>query len=200
MELNMKKLISSVIISAGFMLRAALPLVSDADNTGGWLNGWQFTPLQIGLGYFDRSQIFDGKTNCLTAIGIISLCQKSAVISSAPVNALQNNFFLQGATFVNLGKNNYFIAAAPVNFTYENFGLQAGVFNVSFNSAGAQTGVMNFGGFLQIGILNSASRLQIGLFNQEGSIQIGLLNYNPDALIPWMPFFNIGFREAEDKI
>ena len=195
----MKKLILSVIVSAGFMLRAALPLVSDADNTGGWLTGWQFTPLQIGLGYFDRFQIFDGRTSCFTAIGIISLCQRSAVISTAPVNALQNNFFLQKAAFVNLGRNNYFIAAAPVNFTYENYGVQTGVLNVSFNSAGAQAGVVNFGGFLQIGILNAASKLQIGVFNKEGNIQIGLLNYNPDALVPWMPFFNIGFQKAENK-
>ena len=107
------------------------------------------------------------------------------------------NYFLQKAVLFNLGRNNYFIAAAPVNFTYENFGLQAGMINVSFNSAGIQTGAINFGGFMQIGLVNAASKVQIGLFNKEGNIQIGLLNHNPDALIPWMPFFNIGFPENE---
>ena len=197
MELCMKKLILSLIILSGLMLRAALPLVSDADTMRGWIPDIPFTPLQLGMGYFDRTQIFDGKTHCFAAAGIISLCQKSAIISFSPVNALQNNFFLQKAALVNLGRKNYFLAAAPVNFTYENFGMQTGLLNVSFNSAGVQTGAVNFGGFWQIGLFNAASKVQIGLFNQEGNIQIGLLNHNPDALIPWMPFFNIGFPEDE---
>ena len=193
----MKKLTLSLIILSGLMLRAALPLVSDADAMRGWIPDIPFTPLQLGAGYFDRTQIFDGKTHCFAAIGIISLCQKSAIISFSPVNALQNNFFLQKAALVNLGRKNYFLAAAPVNVTYENFGMQTGLINVSFNSAGVQTGAVNFGGFWQIGLFNAASKVQIGLFNQEGNIQIGLLNHNPDALIPWMPFFNIGFPETE---
>ena len=193
----MKKLILSAIFIYGLLLGAAFPQVSDADNIQGWIANKPFTPLQIGLGYFYRTQIFDGKTNCFAAIGMISLCQKSAVISCAPVNVLKNNFFLQKALLFNLAGNNYFIAAAPANFTYENFGLQAGFFNASFNSAGLQTGIVNFGGFLQIGLLNIASKIQIGLFNREGKIQFGLLNYNPDAFFPWMPFFNIGFPDAE---
>ena len=195
MELCMKKLTLSVIIVSGFMLRAALPQVSDADTARGWVADWQFTPLQLALGYFDRTQIFDGKTDCFAALGVIALCQKSAVVSVSPVNVLQNNYFLQKAVLFNLGRKNYFIAAAPVNFTYENFGMQTGLINVSFNSAGIQTGAVNFGGFMQIGLVNAASKVQIGLFNKEGNIQIGLLNHNPDALIPWMPFFNIGFPE-----
>ncbi len=191
----MKKSLVSIIFITGLMLSAALPRVSDTGNIRGWIENCPFTPLQLGIGYFDRTQIFDGNTNCFAAAGFLALCQKSAVISASPVNVLQNNYFLQKATLFNLTRYNYFIAASPVNFTYENFGLQAGLFNFSFNSAGVQTGMANFGGFLQLGLLNISSKIQIGILNQEGNIQFGLLNHNPHARFPWMIFFNIGFPD-----
>ena len=195
----MKKSLLPVIFLFGLMLSAALPQVSDTGSIRGWIENCPFTPLQLGIGYFDRTQIFDGNTNCIAAVGFIALCQKSAVLSAAPANVLHRNYFLQKATLFNLGKFNYFLAAAPVNFTYENFGLQAGLFNFSFNSGGIQAGAANFGGLLQLGLLNSSSKIQIGIFNHDGNIQFGVLNYNPDSPLPWMPFFNIGFPEPEIK-
>ena len=195
----MKKSILSAVFICGFMLSATFPQVTDADLIRGWIPGCSVTPLQITLCHWGRAQLFDSSANCLAAFGAVTLCQKSAILSCAPVNVLQKNFFLQKAAFLNLGRKNYFLSVAPVNFIYENFALQAGLFNVAFNAAGIQTGAANFGGMMQIGLLNISSKIQIGLLNKEGCIQIGLLNHNPNALIQWMPFFNIGFPEPEEN-
>lgn len=195
----MKKVLLSAIVIYGFLLAGALPSAADADKSRGWISDWCFTPLQIGVGYFDRSQIFDGTTNCLISSGMIMQRQKSAVISCAPLNVMQSNYFLQNAALLNITRDNWFLAAAPVNLIYENHGWLAGIFNLSFNSAGVQTGVANFGGMLQIGLLNISSKIQIGIFNQGGNIQFGLLNHNPHARFPWMIFFNAGFPAPEIK-
>ena len=117
----MKKSILSAVFICGFMLSAAFPQVTDADLIRGWIPGCSVTPLQITLCHWGRAQL--SSANCLAAFGAVTLCQKSAILSCAPVNVLQKNFFLQKAAFLNLGRKNYFLSVAPVNFIYENFAL-----------------------------------------------------------------------------
>ena len=186
----MKKALLLVLLTVTATLFADLPAVADADQSRGWISGVPFTPLQLGIGYFDRSQIFDGDAACFAAFSLLSLHQKSAVFSAAPLNVLQSNCAIQSAALLNLAENNYFLSIAPLSITYKNHAWQAGLLNSSFNSAGVQTGVINFGSRLQFGLINLCSTLQIGILNCEGKLQFGLLNYNPDAWLPWTPFFN----------
>lgn len=67
----------------------------------------------------------------------------------------------------------YGLSVSPVNLTMENHGVQIGLVNH----------ILPFG--------ETLNYVQVGLYNYaENGLQIGLLNHNPNALIPWMPFFN----------
>ena len=186
----MKKVLFFIIFTVGSALFADLPAVADADKSWGWISGVPFTPLQLGVGIIDRTQIFDGNAETLISLSLLTQRQKSSAISSAPLNILQRNYFVQNAALLNLGEYNFFLALAPVSIIYSNYGLQTGLVNISFDSNGVQAGAVNFSGLAQIGAVNLAGTIQFGIFNSEGKVQFGLVNHNPDALLPWMPFFN----------
>ncbi len=186
----MKKVLLFILLTICTAVFADLPTVADANKSRGWISGVPFTPLQLGIGIPDRTQIFDGNANSLAAFALLTQRQKSAAISTAPLNVLQRNYLLQSAALLNLGEYNFFFALAPCNIIYSNYGIQTGVVNISFDSIGMQAGAVNFSGLVQIGLFNHSGTVQFGIFNKEGKVQFGLINHNPDALIPWFPFFN----------
>ena len=145
-----------------------------------------FTPFQLGVGFIDNAQLFDGSADSVVSFGLIGVGQKSAVLSCCPViNLLQTNYFLQSSGLIASCNTNWGISLAAI-------------FNISQKSYGAQIGLVNattdhYG--LQIGVVNVKSKVQIGVFNSDGDIQFGLLNQNAKALIPWMPIFNFSIRK-----
>ena len=186
----MKKVWLFILLTICTAVFADLPAVADADKSRGWISGVPFTPFQLGIGLFDHTQIFDGNAETLAAFGLLTQRQKSAAISTAPLNVLQRNYLLQSAALLNLGEYNFFLSLAPGNIIYTNYGLQTGLVNISFDSTGVQAGAVNFSGLVQFGLFNHSGTLQFGIFNEEGKLQFGLINHNPDALIQWFPFFN----------
>ena len=175
----MKKLILIAVLLTGLPLAAHFPVIVDTEDSRGLIAEVSFTPLQLGVGFFDQAQLFDGHTHCLAALGMLGLLQQSAEISFATVNMLRYNFFLQGAALLNVSENNFFLNASACNLADKNHGLQAGVFNFASRGRG-----------LQIGLFNIGSMIQIGLLNADGNFQIGLLNYNYKAWLQWMPLIN----------
>ena len=190
----MKKLLLCAFCLVWFPLAAHLPVSADTKESTGAISNVFFTPLQLGVGFFPYAQLFDGKTHCFMAVGLLGLLQESAAISAAPVNMLNRNHFVQAGALLNTCEKNFFLSVSPVNLGQTNYGLQAGVVNYSSDRFGLQLGAVNYGGLIQVGLCNTESRFQLGAFNQEGDFQIGLLNYNPKAWIPWMPFFNFSAR------
>ena len=186
----MKKVLLFILLMICTAAFAELPAVADADKSRGWISGIPFTPLQLGIGIIDRTQIFDGDAETCAAFALLTQRQKSAALSFAPLNVLQRNYFVQNAALLNLGEYSYFLSLAPVSIIYTNYGLQTGLVNITFDSVGVQAGVVNFSGLAQIGAVNLAGTIQFGIFNSEGKVQFGLVNHNPDAIFPWMPFFN----------
>ena len=175
----MKRGILIAFLLCWLPLAAHFPVIVDTEDSRGLISGVPFTPLQLGAGFLDHAQLFDGHTHCLAALGLLGLLQQSAEVSFAPLNMLRYNFFLQCGTLLNVSENNFFLNVSPCNLADKNHGLQAGVFNFSSRDRG-----------IQIGLFNLGSMIQIGLLNADGHFQIGLLNYNHNAWLPWMPFFN----------
>ena len=179
----MKKIFVLVLSVASLSLSAHFPAFVDVEESKGLISDLPATPLQLGVGFFERAQIFDGSIPCFAALGLLGLLQQSAVVSFAPGNMLQSNYLLQ-CGLLNVSENNWIFAIAPCNLAHNNYGVQAGLFNFSNVDRGIQAGLFNIGGMIQIGLCNS-----------NGDFQIGLLNYNPKAWIPWMPLVNFCFRE-----
>lgn len=175
----MKRFILIAVLLSGLPLAAHFPVIVDTEDSRGLTAEVPFTPLQLGVGFLDHAQLFDGHTHCLTAVGLLGLLQQSAEISFAPVNMIRYNFFLQGAALLNVSENNFFLNASACNLADKNHGLQAGVFNFASRGRG-----------IQIGLFNIGSMIQIGLLNADGNFQIGLLNYNYKAWLQWMPLIN----------
>ena len=147
-----------------------------------------FTPLQITVLLMDKAQLFDGKTHCLLAFGLFVIHQKSTIVSFAPCQGSNNNYFLK-AGLLNISENNWALAAAPVNFDRKNYGLQVGLYNGSaFQKWGMQAGIYNQHGMIQLGLFNIHGRFQLGLRNKGyrsyeseqdedvTEVQFGLLN------------------------
>ena len=113
---------------------------------------------------------------------------------------------------VSVALRHHGVSMGVVNMGY-NDGISAGIFtlggnrgiilggiNINEDNAGVSIGILNYQDeqkktlpcFL-VGVANISKKntFQLGIYNQaEGGLQIGLLNHNPNALIPWMPFFN----------
>ena len=147
-----------------------------------------FTPLQITVLPMHKAQLFDAKTHCLLTFGLFVNHQKSTIISFAPFQEINNNYFLK-AGLLNISKNNWALAAAPVNFGGKNYGLQVGLYNSSaFQKWGMQAGIYNQHGMIQLGLFNIHGRFQLGLRNKGyrsyeseqdedvTEVQFGLLN------------------------
>ncbi len=175
----MKRIFLIAILLCGIPLAAHFPVIVDTEESRGLISEVPFTPLQLGVGFCDHAQLFDGKVHCFAAVGLLGLLQQSGTVSFAPVNMLRYNFFVQTGALADISENNFFLTVSPCNLAQKNYGLQTGLFNYSARDAG-----------LQIGLYNIGSLIQIGLFNSDGKFQIGLLNFNPDAWLKWMPFIN----------
>ena len=179
----MKKFFVLMLNVACLSLSAHFPVFVDVEESKGLISDLPVTPLQLGVGFFEHAQIFDGCIPCFAALGLLALLQQSAVFSFAPENILQSNYLLQ-CGILNISENNWIFSIAPCNLAHNNYGIQAGIFNFSNVDWGFQAGVFNIGGMIQI-----------GLYNSNGDFQIGLLNHNPKAWLPWMPLVNFCFRE-----
>ena len=175
----MKRVFLIVLLLCCLPLAAHFPVIVDTEESRGLVSGMPFTPLQLGIGFLDHAQVFDGNSHCFAALGLLGLLQWSGAVSFAPVNMLRYNFFLQTGALANISENNFFLSASPCNLANKKYGLQAGLFNYSARETG-----------LQIGLFNAGSLVQIGLLNADGNFQIGLLNYNSRSWLKWMPFIN----------
>ena len=186
----MKKLFLFILLATTLNLFAHFPVIVDSDKSKGVISDVDFAPLQVGVGFFDKWQLYDGDAHSFVSVGILGLMQKSAVASFAPINMLKKNYFLQCGLLASATEENYFFSFALINATHKNCGLQLGAGNVSASDWGIQAGLINLGRQIQIGAYNIDGKIQIGILNAHGKIQLGLLNYNHKSYIPWLPFVN----------
>ena len=196
----MKKLLL-VILSAMFVSSA---FTGEFDGKG-VISGWKFAPVQVGVGIFNSTNLFDADSVALFSIGLAGIQQHSSIISVGGITELKNNYGIQ-VSAASLTDRNYGLMIGLLgNCTdvNKNYGIKIGLFNVSGKFAKFQLLGIDFFDYLQVGFLNGHTYidnvLQIGIFNttSNGGVQIGLLNYNENALIKWMPFFNFGFEKEE---
>lgn len=158
---------------------AHLPVSVEPRDDDGLLN-LDCTPIQFGIYPTRPLQAFSGSTDVYgVAAGLVSLRQRSSIVSFAPGNTLQNNYLAQAGLFSACGFN-YAFEIGFINFTGRNIGVSAGLFNVE----------SNFGYRSSDDPIPWLPGLQIGLLNAGGGIQIGLLNHNPQGFLRWFPFFN----------
>ena len=193
--------------------------LTDDFSQKGLISGWKFAPVQVGVGIFESANLFDADSVALFSIGLAGIQQHSSIISVGGITELENNYGVQVAA-ASLTDRNYGLMIGLENCARvdENYGLKVGLFNISgkFNKgqfAGIDffeylhIGIINYHAPWQIGLINASEKcfFQVGLFNAAGkkgentNFQIGLLNYNENALIKWMPFFNFGFENEENK-
>ena len=135
-------------------------------------------------------------------LGIATLTMKKSYGVSAAVGSLirENNGAAIGIFHMDYDNNG--LAAGIFNLGVRNNRVKLGIVNLFEDNAGICIGVLNCKAFPQkaealsgtsVGIVNISKKntFQLGIYNQaQGGLQIGLLNHNPNALIPWMPFFN----------
>ena len=170
----MKKLALLMLLTICVNLFAHFPIFVDTDKSKGLISNVTFAPLQIGVGFFDKWQLYDGKVHSFVSLGLLGLLQESAILSAAPISGIKNNYFLQ-CGLTNCTEKNYLMAVSLINIVKHNYGLQLGIGNLSTDTKG----------------------IQIGLFNTGGFLQIGLLNYHPKSHIPFMPFINWDMGKEE---
>lgn len=119
------------------------------------------------------------------AINVFSVLKENNGISLGIGNVgIKNNGIFTG--IFTSGQDNVGISLGIINLWENNAGVLVGVFNYKIEHEETSHGVA-------IGVINISKKntFQLGIYNQaEGGLQIGLLNHNPNALIPWMPFFN----------
>ena len=193
----MKKTFLFILLATTLNLFAHFPVIVDSDKSKGLISDVDFAPLQVGVGFFDKWQLYDGNAHSFVSVGILGLMQKSAVTSFAPINMLKKNYFLQCGFLASATEENYFFSFALFNATHKNYGLQLGAGNISESDWGIQVGLGNLGPQIQIGAYNIDGQIQIGILNSHGKIQIGLLNYNRNSYIPWLPFINWDMGKKE---
>ena len=107
-----------------------------------------------------------------------------------------------------VGVNNNGVLAGIFASGQDNVGISLGIINLWGNNAGVLVGVFNYkieheetSHGVAIGVINISKKntFQLGIYNQaESGLQIGLLNHNPNAAIPWLPFFNYS-SDTKDK-
>ena len=198
----MKKLLL-VILSAMFVSSA---FTGEFDGKG-VISGWKFVPLQVGAGIFESANLFDADSVALLSIGLLGIQQYSSIISVGGITELKNNYGIQVSAASLTDRNYGLMIGLLENCTdvNKNYGIKIGITNISGKFAKFQLLGIDFFDYLQVGFLNGHTYidnvLQIGIFNAtlNGGVQIGLLNYNENALIKWMPFFNFGFENEENK-
>ena len=171
---KMKRLVLVILSVMCFNIFAHFPIPVNTDESKGLISNVAFGPLQIGIGFFDNFQLYDGEVHTFISLGVLGLLQKSAVVSAAPISGVRNNYFFQ-CGLTNCTENNYLITLSLINLVKHNFGLQLGIGNFSADNKG----------------------IQIGVFNAGGLFQLGLLNYHPNSYIPWMPFINWDMGQEE---
>ena len=191
-------ILSAVIVSSAF--------AGEFDGKG-VISGWKFAPVQVGAGIFESANLFDADSVALFSIGLLGIQQHSSIISVGSITELKNNYGIQ-VSAASLTDHNYGLMIGLLeNCTdvNKNYGIKIGITNISGKFAKFQLLGIDFFDYLQVGFLNGHTYidniLQIGIINAtlNGGVQIGLLNYNENALIKWMPFFNFGFENEENK-
>ena len=105
----------------------------------------------------------------------------------------------------------YGVSTGVIMGSDDHYGLSASLIGMGNNNSGISIALYNsWESFsaVSLGLVNRSHRyhrdsrnlIQIGLYNEAANgLQIGLLNHNPNALIPWMPFFNYSGRTAEKE-
>ena len=217
----MRKIFFLSVLLAGLPLAARTGLeLEKTEKNKGLVSGLSFTPLQLGIGYFDYGQLFDCKADTVLAFAIFGLSQHSSVLSAAPLNQIRYNYFLQsgivGVTEENMGiavllfngcNQNFIWQTGLLNFSGKNSGLQIAACNIDLSrlsspleQSGLQIGLFNLGSKIQIGLFNIGKcKFQFGLYNQDGEFQIGLFNKTRNGWLPWMVFFNFSRRPDKTK-
>ena len=191
--------------------------LTDDFSQKGLISDWKFVPLQVGVGLFSPSQLFDTDSTALFSLGLLGVKQRSSIISVGGITELKNNYGIQ-VSAASLTNHNYGLMIGLENCAGvdENYGLKVGLFNISgkFNKgqfAGIDffeylhIGIINYHAPWQIGLINASEKcfFQVGLFNAAGkkgkntNFQIGLLNYNSKSYIPWLPLVNFSFGGKE---
>ena len=215
----MKKLLL-VILSAMFVSSA---FAGEFDGKG-VISGWKFAPVQVGVGIFNSTNLFDADSVALFSIGLVGIQQHSSIISVGGITELKNNYGIQVAAASLTDRNYGLMIGLLENCTdvNENYGVKIGLFNISGKFKLAQflgincfdllhIGIANFNAPLQIGILNACGGgyddrdiyWQFGILNVAAdydssfTFQIGLLNYNPKSYIPWLPLINWDMGKKE---
>lgn len=188
----MKKLLLTMVIFAGFLLAAHMPMLHVSTREKGVISA-TFAPLQLTA--WENIQLYDSSSHTLISLGVLTQ-QRSAIFSFAPANGIEHNFFLQSG-LITSSPWNYFAVAGLFNFADKNYGLQLGVSNLSQYHYGFQAGLINIGSLFQTGVFNCEGKIQVGVINSNGDFQIGLINYNPKAWIPWMPLINFSIPEKK---
>ena len=181
--------------------------LTDDFSQKGLISGWKFVPLQVGVGLFSPAQLFDTDSTALFSLGLLGVKQRSSIISVGGITELKNNYGIQVSAASLTDRNYGLMIGSLENCTdvNKNYGIKIGITNISGKFAKFQLLGIDFFDYLQVGFLNGHTYidnvLQIGIFNAtlNGGVQIGLLNYNENALIKWMPFFNFGFENEENK-
>ena len=143
-------------------------------------------------------------------LGIVTMVlEKGYGVSVAVGSCIKENNGVAIGIFHMDGDNNG-LAAGIFNIGDHNNRVKLGIVNVFEENAGIVIGVLNCKVFphraealsgTSVGIVNISIKntFQLGIYNQaEGGLQIGLLNHNPNAAIPWLPFFNYS-SDTEDK-
>ena len=196
----MKKLLL-VILSAMFVSSA---FAGEFDGKG-VISGWKFAPVQVGVGIFNSTNLFDADSVALFSIGLAGIQQHSSIISVGGITELKNNYGVQVAAASLTDRNYGLMIGLLENCTdvNKNYGIKIGITNISGKFAKFQLLGIDFFDYLQVGFLNGHTYidnvLQIGIFNatSNGGVQIGLLNYNENALIKWLPLVNFSFGGKE---
>ncbi len=149
------------------------------------------------------------------AINVFSVLKENHGISLGVGTVGVNNNGVLAGIFAS-GQDNVGISLGIINLWGNNAGVLVGVFNYKIEheetSHGVAIGVINISKCMReeqvflahgvaIGVINISKKntFQVGIYNQaESGLQIGLLNHNPNAAIPWLPFFNYS-SDTEDK-
>ena len=90
----MKKIALLMLLTICVNLFAHFSIYVDTDESKGLISNVTFAPLQIGVGFFDKWQLYDGKVHSFVSLGLLGLLQESAILSAAPVSGIKNNFSL----------------------------------------------------------------------------------------------------------
>ena len=196
------------------LISALLPVLAAGEFTDkGLISNWSFAPLQVNVGLIDSKNLVDESSHTLISLGIFTLQQKSAIVSTAFIaNTLQNNYGIQiNPLFMGtVTDKNYGISLGFENYSKKCYGIQMGVLNHSWageeiekKRERLQIFGINIADTVYCGLVNISNRVQIGLFNAApgGAFQIGLVNYNPRSYIPYLPIVNwdMGRQERSNE-